>query len=191
MKVKILSVFTPHYIYHGCSAHKRFWEGQCTPVSMKSCGRRNVRKHREIKGGEKCIILYISLKFFSLDKMKITSSEPKDYLGISGKGLITYMGLKTIVRSNKNKTSSYAITNVSLKGISKIIKEFEKFPFGGYVRNKPKHELTDSYFYLARHIDKCMMRHNNFNLHVDTVRKEITRMQQIPVLQVYSTGNIE
>ena len=70
---------------------------------MKSCDCRNIRKNREIKNGEKCINLDISLDFSSLYKMKITSSEPKEYLGRSGKGLITSMGLRTIRGSNKNK----------------------------------------------------------------------------------------
>ena len=70
---------------------------------MKNCDRHNVRKHREINNSEKYITLEISLKFGSLDNMRITSSDPNDYLGISGKGLITSMGLKTNVSSNKNK----------------------------------------------------------------------------------------
>ena len=41
---------------------------------MKNCDRYNVRKHKEIKNGEKYITLDISLGFGSLDKMKITSS---------------------------------------------------------------------------------------------------------------------
>ena len=64
-------------------------------VDMKNCGRRNVRKHREIKdrdkyvtlkrhheirGSEKYTNLNISSKFDSLDKMKITSSESKGKL---------------------------------------------------------------------------------------------------------------
>ena len=60
---------------------------------MKNCGRRNVRKHREIKGSDNYIILNISLKFGSLDKMRITYSESKDNLGISVKGLITSLGI--------------------------------------------------------------------------------------------------
>ena len=44
-------------------------------VNMKNCGRRNVIKHREIKGSDKYVTLDISLKFDSSDKMKITSSE--------------------------------------------------------------------------------------------------------------------
>ena len=80
-----------------------FWEenfkpGDFTPVNIKNCGRRNVRKNRDIKNGENYITLDISLKFGSLDKMKITYSETNNYLGRSGKGLITSLGIKTIGR---------------------------------------------------------------------------------------------
>ena len=47
---------------------------------MKNCGRRNVKKHKEIKGSDNYVTLGISLKFDSLDKMKITSSESKGKL---------------------------------------------------------------------------------------------------------------
>ena len=55
--------------------------GDFTAVNMKSCGHTNVRKHREIKGSDKYVNLDISLKFGSLDKTRITSSDPKDNLG--------------------------------------------------------------------------------------------------------------
>ena len=80
---------------------------------MKNCGCCNVSKHRYIKNGEKCINLDISLNFGSLDKMKITSSDLKDYLGRSGKGLITSLSLNTNVRSKKIKKSRNAITDIS------------------------------------------------------------------------------
>ena len=99
MNMKLLSVVTPTSIYHGCSTQKTFWEekftlGEFTAVNMKICGCRNVRKHREIKGSDKYVTLYISLKFESLDKMRITSSESKDHFGRSGKGLITSLGIE-------------------------------------------------------------------------------------------------
>ena len=72
-------------------------------VNMKKCGCHNVRKHREIKNGEQYNYLDISLMFGNMDKMKISSSEPKYYLGGSGKGLITSLGLNTIIRSKKIK----------------------------------------------------------------------------------------
>ena len=51
---------------------------------------------------------------------------------------------KNIGRSNK-KNSRYTITNVSMKDLSNIIKEFEKLPYKGYVRKRLKHEPADSY----------------------------------------------
>ena len=72
-------------------------------VNMKHFGRRKVRKHKEIKGSDKHVTLYILFKFESLDKMKITSSESKEKLEISGKGLITSLGFKEKVRPHKYK----------------------------------------------------------------------------------------
>ena len=113
---------------------------------MKNCGRLNFGKHRDIEDGEKYITLDIYLDFGSLDKNKIKSSETKDYLRISGKGLINSLDINIIRRSNKNKKERYAITNVSLKDIYRIIKESEKLTYEGYVRKRSEHEPSDSYF---------------------------------------------
>ena len=88
--MKFLVVVTPPSIYHSCSARKTFWEEIFTDkqdlfesVNMKNCGQRNVRKHKEIKGSDKCVtlniyeILNISEKFDNLNKMETTSSESK------------------------------------------------------------------------------------------------------------------
>ena len=61
-------------------------------IKNGSCG--NVKKQRDINGGEEYTTLDISLKFDSLDKMRITSSEPQEKLGRSGKGMITSLGIK-------------------------------------------------------------------------------------------------
>ena len=37
-------------------------------------------------------------------------------------------------------------------------KEFKDLPYDGYVRKRPKHIPTNSYFYLVIHLEKCMMR---------------------------------
>ena len=79
VNINLLEVVTPPAIYHGCSTRKKFWEekftlGEFTAANMKNCGRRNIRKHREIKGSDKYVTLDISLKFDSLDKIKIISS---------------------------------------------------------------------------------------------------------------------
>ena len=91
--INILAVVTPLSIYHGCSNQKTFWEEKFTgkenlflAVNIKKCGRRNVRKHKDIKGSDKYVTLDISLKFESMEKRKITSSESKRKLERSGKG---------------------------------------------------------------------------------------------------------
>ena len=62
---------------------------------MKYCGRRKVRKHKEIKNSDKFITLNIyeisniSEKFDSLNKMETTSSNSKEKLERSEKGLVT------------------------------------------------------------------------------------------------------
>ena len=83
MNMNILAVVTPTSTYRGFSTRKTFWEVKFTPVNMKNCVRRNVRKHRYIKNGEKYITLDAYLNFGSLYKIEIISSEPKDCLGIS------------------------------------------------------------------------------------------------------------
>ena len=88
--MKFLVVVTPPSIYHGCCTRKTFWEEKFTgkqdffeSVNMKNCGLRKVRKHKEIKGSEKCVtlniyeILNISEKLDDLNKMETTYSESK------------------------------------------------------------------------------------------------------------------
>ena len=177
MNVKLLAVITPLSIYHGCSTQKTFWEEKFTgeekftlvefsAVNIKNCGRLIVRKHRDIKGSDKYVTLYIPLKFDSLDKMRITSSESKVNLGRSGKGLITSMGLRAKTGPKKYKKSRYSIVNTSNKYPSNIIKEFERLPYESYEKKRPKHEPTASYFYLARQLEKCTMIAYDTNLHV-------------------------
>ena len=59
MNMKLLVVVTPPSIYHFCFTRKTFWEENFTGeenvlsnVNINNCGRRNVRKNREIKGSE-------------------------------------------------------------------------------------------------------------------------------------------
>ena len=81
MNMKLLAAVKPPSIYHNCSTWKIFWEekftlGEFSAVNMRNCGRLNVRKRRYIKGSDKYVTLDISLKFGSMDKMRITSLEP-------------------------------------------------------------------------------------------------------------------
>ena len=59
------------------------------------------------------------------------------------------MGIKVKESPKKYKKTRYAIINVSMKDLSKIIREFEKLRYKSYNRRRPKHDPTDSYFYLA------------------------------------------
>ena len=106
--MKFLVVVTPPSIYHGCSTRKTFWEENYTgkkylfqSVNMKSCGCRKVSKHKEIKGSDKISTLDISANFDSLNKLETTSSESKEKLGRSGKGLVTALAFKTKLRFAK------------------------------------------------------------------------------------------
>ena len=106
--MKFLVVVTPPSIYNGCSTRKTFWEEKFTgkkdlfqSVNMKICGRHKVRKHKEIRGSDKCVTLNISKKFDSLNKMETTSSESKVKLGRSGKGLVNALAFNTKVMSSK------------------------------------------------------------------------------------------
>ena len=73
-------------------------------MNMKKYGGHNVRKHRDIKGSYEYVTLNILLKCDSLDNMRITSSESKIKLGISGKGLITSLGPKAKTSPNNTKS---------------------------------------------------------------------------------------
>ena len=127
--MKFLVVVTPPSIYHGCSTWKTFWDKNFTgkkdlfqSVNMKSCGRRKVRKHKDMKGSDKIVTLNVSENFDILNKLETTSSESKGKLGRSGKGLVTALALKTKVRSKKYKKAGYAIGNVSMKDFLNVIK---------------------------------------------------------------------
>ena len=135
--MKFLVVLTPPSIYHGCSTRKTFWEEKFTgkqylfeSVNMEICGCCKVRKHKEIKGSDKCTTLNIydiwniSEKFDSLNKTETTSSESKVELEISGKGLVTALALNT--KAGSKKKARYAIENVSMKDLSKKSKSSKK-----------------------------------------------------------------
>ena len=153
--MKFLVVVAPPSIYYGCSTWKTFWEKKFTGkqdlfeyVSMKNCGRCKVRKHKDIKGSDKCVtlniyeILNISKKFDDLNKMETTSSESKVELEISGKGLVTALALKTKARSKKYNKARYAIGNVNMKDLSNKIIKFENFVKVPHLKKTPKHEPT-------------------------------------------------
>ena len=78
-----------------------------------------------------------------------------------------------------------------MKDFSNIIREFEKLPYKIYERRRPKHDHTDSYFYLAIELAKCMMRSDALNLHIYAVRTEITGTKQILTSHICSMDESE
>ena len=101
--------------------------------------------------------------------------------------MITSLGFKAKVRPHKYKRERYAIRDVSKKYLSKIIRDFDKLLYKIYENKRPKHEPTDSYFYLESHFAKCMMRSDALNSYVYPVRTEMTA----PPLHVCSTDKDE
>ena len=198
--MKFLVVVTPPSIYHGCSTRKTFSEEKITckqylfeSVNMKNCGSCKFRKHKEIKGSDKGVtlniddIFNISEKFDNLNNMETTSSESKVELEKSGKWLVTALALNTKARSKRYKKARYAIRNVSMKDLSKKIKEFEKVVKEPYLKRVPKHEPTSSYFHLVVFLGECMMRCDENNHHVHDGYKE----EMAPSLDVNDTEEDE
>ena len=88
--------------------------------------------------------------------------------------MITSLGIKEKTRPKKYKKSRYTIVNISIKYLSKIIREFEKLPYKIYERRRPKHDPTDIYLYLARQLAKYTMRADTLKSHVYPVITEMT-----------------
>ena len=61
-----------------------------------------------------------------------------------------------------------------MKDPSKIIREFENLSYNSYDRRRTKHDPTDSYFYLARQLETCMMRYDDLNSNVYPIITEMT-----------------
>ena len=95
----------------------------CEPESF---GRRIVRKHKDIKNDDQFIALGISFKFDNEEKIKITSSQHKYYLGISGKGFITPLGLDIIRRSINNKRKILPLIKSVLRISLRLLGELKK-----------------------------------------------------------------
>ena len=80
-----------------------FWEENFAPARMTSCGRRNVRKHRDFNKDEQYIILEISSKIHCLYNSEATSSESSDYMGRPGKGVTTYLDPREKIQTRNKK----------------------------------------------------------------------------------------
>ena len=140
---------------------------------MRNCGKRNFRKHREIKESDERVtyenmyeILKFSDKFEILDKMETTSSGSKVKMEGSGKWLVTALALKTKAISTKYKMAMYDIGNVSMKDLVNKITEVKKLVKVPHFKKEPKHEPTLSYLHLVECLQKCMMISGDHKQHV-------------------------
>ena len=89
-------------------------------------------------------------------------------------------GLQSQSEVEKYIKARYAIGNVSMKDLSKKIKEFEKFVKVPHLKNTSKHEPTLSYFHLVECLRKCMMRCGEKNHHVhDSYGKEMASSSDV------------
>ena len=114
--------------------------------------------------------------------METTSSESKEKLKRSGKGLVTALDFNTKVRSPNYKNERCAIGNVSGKELSEIIKEFEKIWKPPYEKKKPKHEPTPRYFHPVRQLAKCIM--IRFKMDEDPLQRRIYFLTFIDLLDM-------
>ena len=86
----------------------------------------------------------------------------------------------------------FAITKVSLKDLSKVIREIKYFPCEGYMRKRSKQMPNDCYLYLTRQLEPCIMRNSRGPVRTQNMRTQ--RMsnykmstQNIPKFHVFST----
>ena len=156
--MKLLVVVTPPSIYHGCSTRKMFWAEKFTgkqdlfeSVNMKNCGRRKVRKYKEIKGSDKCAtlniyeILNISEKFDSLNKMENHIFRVKSRIVDIGKGVGNRSGSQDqskVEKIQKGKVCHWKFQHEGPFQHYQIVLNFVKVT---YVKRIPKHEPTLSY----------------------------------------------
>ena len=95
---------------------------------MKSCGRKNVKKNRDIQNGEQYIVLGISSKLDCLDKREVTSSEPKNYMGRKGKGMTNSLNISTKI-PNKKQKSRLSINDITNQDFRNFLKGFTNSPY--------------------------------------------------------------
>ena len=64
--------------------------------------------------------------------------------------MISSLGIKNIRRPKKIKKERSNITEVIIKDMYSIIKEFENLPYEGYVRKRSKHIPNNGYFITSK-----------------------------------------
>ena len=133
--MKFLAVVTPPYIYHSFSTQKTFQQEKFTPMNARSCGQRNVKKHRKIKNSELYIALDIYLKIDFMQNREFTSSGSRYYVVRSCKCLTASLTLST-KRLNKKQKEINSITDIPQYNFRKLLKKFNNV---SHLCHKKKH----------------------------------------------------
>ena len=71
-----------------------------------------------------------------LERIKYTSSVPRDYVGRSSKGLKTYMSISTRNSPKSKQKANFATTDVCLQSFVKILDDLKDVPYQGYKRKE-------------------------------------------------------
>ena len=99
---------------------EKFTFREFSAVNMKNGGICNDRTHQKNKSSDKYVTLDVSLKFDSLENMKIISSESQDNLGRPGKGLITSLCLRAKL-NHKNTKRKDMTSEISVRRTFQIL----------------------------------------------------------------------
>ena len=90
-----------------------------------------------------------------MENREFTSSESKDYMGIPGKGMTTYMYLRTKIPNNKQK-SRFAITDITNQDFKTLLKKFKNSYYLGYKIKQVHNEPTEAYLFPIKQITKLL-----------------------------------
>ena len=77
-----------------------------------------------------------------MDKMKVKSSEPRDYMGRAGKGLTTSMVISTKILNKKQK-AIFAIIDMTKQDFRNFLKKFKDPPNLSYKIKQVHKYLTE------------------------------------------------
>ena len=161
INIKFLLVVTPPSIYHGWSTRKMFWEEEFIgkqdffeSVCMKNYCRRKVRKHKEIKGSDKCHHEYWWY-FEYLREVWLSEQygnhifRVKSRIGDIRKGVGNLSGSQDhskVEKTQKRKVFHRKCHHEGPFQQNQRVKRNVKVP---YVKRIPKREPTSSYFHLV------------------------------------------
>ena len=110
-----------------------------------------------------------------MDKREVISSESRDYMVISVKGLTTSLTLRT-KSPNKKQKSKTAITDITNKCFRKLLREFKNSHYLGYKRKQVHKEPTEAYFFLTKQVPKRIKSNNHVWLRTKRVKLDVDKM---------------